>query len=498
LLPRNALHNLSAFALPVFVSLVTTPYIVGRLGPETFGLYMLVLSLVSFGGLFDFGLASAAVRGVAEARATADPGGVGRMVNATLVSRLPVILVLVPPGLALAPFLVRSFLAVPIELQSDAVFVLRTGFLTLGVSLLGGTLAVLPRAANRFDVSSRLSLVFSLLLTSATVALLMAGRGLRQIATAELALAVLYLLIAWRVSRRLLPDWVPGFRVDLGTLRELLQFGAFVSLGSLAWLIFLHAHRLLIGRLLGVAAVAYVTVPWGISSRVTQVVSALCEATGPAATALWAQGQRDRLRELSEHSTRVSVVVAAGLTVPVCLGGPDFLLVWMGKAFASESGPALRMLALAAGLQALTSAPYYLLNSIGRVRLANVVVFLTALGSVPLSAFLIPRLGLAGFGWSMLGAVAMQLVVLAASLDKAVPGAGRALGVASFKGVVACSCVLVPGCLMLPLMKAGPFRLILVTSAGLVAVELLLLALNLYKVRDVNAYLGSRINPRPD
>jgi len=80
-LPRNALHNLLAMAVPVAVALVTTPYIVHRLGDERFGLYMLTLSVVGFGGLLYLGLSTAALKFVSECLAREDDQELSSVVN---------------------------------------------------------------------------------------------------------------------------------------------------------------------------------------------------------------------------------------------------------------------------------------------------------------------------------------------------------------------------------------------------------------------------------
>ncbi len=60
-LPRNALYNTAAAFLPVVVAVVSTPFILSRLGNEAFPLYLVALSVAGFAGLLDLGLGTASI-----------------------------------------------------------------------------------------------------------------------------------------------------------------------------------------------------------------------------------------------------------------------------------------------------------------------------------------------------------------------------------------------------------------------------------------------------
>ena len=420
-LPRNSAQNLLALVLPMAVALGTTPYIVHRLGDERFGLFMVALSLVGFGGLLDFGLTSASVKFVAEYRAKGDDEALSAIINATLISRVPLAGILMTIGIFGAPLLVAGVMSVSQPLQAEAIFVVRVSAISVAVSMFSGTLAALPRGANRYDVTSRIGIATSLLLTGSTVGLLAVGKGLRAIVLAELALLIAQLFVYRHVARVLLPGWRFQATIQTKRLRQLLGFGGLVAVSGLTAIITIHLNRILVAKMLGVAAVTYFAVPWGLSARINQLVLTLTEAIAPAVTTLSATNSLDGIKSVCRQWCRLSVVVAAAIGVPLIVVAGEFLALWMGAPFAARSSDLLRLLCVAAIIQASAAIPYLALNGLGRPAAANLPAALGAVVNVLLMLVLAPTFGLVGIGLAFLPSVALQTALLYAGLGRALP-----------------------------------------------------------------------------
>ena len=65
---RSASANLLSRGIAVLVAFVMTPYILGHLGPSTYGLWVLAGAIVGYAGLLDLGVAGALTKYVAEHR----------------------------------------------------------------------------------------------------------------------------------------------------------------------------------------------------------------------------------------------------------------------------------------------------------------------------------------------------------------------------------------------------------------------------------------------
>jgi len=411
-LPRNAIHNLAAIVATVLPTLLATPYIVRTLGEERFGIYLLAVSVASIGGLLDMGLAPAAVTLVAELGARREDRELSRLVNSLVCSRLPIAGLVAATGLAAAPWVCSHLLDIPRDHVAEATFVVRVSVLSLVASLIGSPLASLPRAVHRYDLVSRLGMGLALSLTGATVAALALGYGLRAIALAELALNLTYLATTVAVARRVVPAWRAEFALDIKWIRRLSSFGALIALNTFTGFVLLHVNRILVGRALGPGAVPYLAIPWGVSSRVPQVVNALTEAITPVAAELTAGRVTEGLRALYLTSTRIATIAAMTISMPLFVCANELLTVWLGPAFSGSAGTTLRILAVSSGVQSLSSVPYFLLNGIGRPAAANLPTLAAAGLNLILIPLLLPEHGLPGVAFAILLGLSAQTALL--------------------------------------------------------------------------------------
>src|SRR6185436_11497288 len=107
---------------------------------------------------------------------------------------------------------------------------------------------------------------------------------------------------------------------------------------ALAGFALLHANRILISRSLGIATIPFFAIPWSLTSRVTQLTSALTEAVAPAASALSAGAIDQRLRSLYERGMVLTAIVATSFLVPLGVGAFDLLTLWLGPEFGAQGG----------------------------------------------------------------------------------------------------------------------------------------------------------------
>jgi O-antigen/teichoic acid export membrane protein len=485
-LSRNALHNLTALLLPAFLSFVATPFIVHRLGDERFGLYMLTLSVVGFGGLLDLGLNTAAVTFVAQEYTRRDLQALSGVINSLLASRFFLGGLAAVIGLVAAPFLSTRVLAVGPPLASEAIILLRIASVSVGVGMVAGTLAAFPRAAHRFDITSRITLLASVTLTLTTVAIVSIGRGIREIAVAELAVNTLQLILYWAISRRLFPEWQFELSLQGSWVRKLLGFGGFAALGNITAVIFLHVNRILVGRFLGTAAVTYFTVPWSISARLTQFAYSLAEVVAPVASSLSASDAAAQLELVHRRVTKVVLLLCATMAVPLFLTAPDLLALWMGPVFGQRGGNVLRLLTVYAVLQTLAMVSYLVLTGMGRPAAANFPAVAGAIVNLLGAVLVGPRFGLVGIAGAVVLGVAVQAVLLEWRIGLAIPRSAVATAESRHVAVAATGAVVL-GVAVRSLLGGPWTRLAVSATVGVAALHGLLWALGAYShaERDV-------------
>jgi O-antigen/teichoic acid export membrane protein len=294
-----------------------------------------------------------------------------------------------------------------------------------------------------------------------------------------------------------IPEWRYRPELDPASLRRLLVFGGYVSIGTLTGFLFAHANRVLVGRNLGIAAVTYYSVPWNVSARVSQIVYALAEVIAPLTSALAAQKDIGTLRGLYTRSSRIMAVVAASAAVPLFVGATDLLSLWLGPTFADRSGATLRVLAFSAMAQSLSAVPYMVLNGMGKPAVAMLPTLGGVSVNVLLASTLSSRLGLPGMALAVATGLALQAALLMISVDRSLdvrPGSTRRLARLGTSAAIS----LTVGWTVTALMPSPWMGLIVGSLVSLTLLHGLLLATGWYDKREVDFLLqafNSRKSP---
>src|SRR5262245_61339072 len=80
----NVLSNWVSYAFGTVIAIFLSPYVVHRLGSTSYGVWTLVVSLVGYLGLLDFGVRGAVTRYIAKFHGQADNQSTSRLVSSAL------------------------------------------------------------------------------------------------------------------------------------------------------------------------------------------------------------------------------------------------------------------------------------------------------------------------------------------------------------------------------------------------------------------------------
>jgi O-antigen/teichoic acid export membrane protein len=307
----------------------------------------------------------------------------------------------VASGLAVQPLTLAAAVLAPRFLATPD---LGPALLLLGVAILPvGAVAVWEGALLRADAPDRAArpLIAAEIVQSAAASLLLAADwGILALATARaLRAAVLAPGLAAAAG------WPCALSRDLAPARELLPVSRHVTLANLANLAGSSGADLVVGLVLGPAAVALYRVAARIAGAVAEVVT---ETTRIFAwTALAARGPLDTaaVAALFDRAFLLTAPVFLGLA----LAAPHLLALVLGPAWAGAA-PVLAILALArlAAVPVTVAAP--VLASHGRTRalprLATALTLASLVGTLAAGRFGVAAVALAQLAAAAIGAAA--------------------------------------------------------------------------------------------
>jgi O-antigen/teichoic acid export membrane protein len=402
-LASNALANLLGALIPALVALGTVPLVVRGLGQASYGVYALVTAIVGYFAVIDINVTAGSVKFIAEFSARKDGASIGQTVCFGILAYA---LLGVVGALALfggAHFFVSSVFSVPAALVPEAAATLRLAALGFFIGQLQGYLQSVPQALMRFDVSSRIEMLFGAAVPLLTVLVLFAGYGLFDVVLLRVAASAVHCLVLWRRIRLLLPDLALRWPAA-STRRGLLGFSAWSFLSRFASLSYAHADKLIIGALAGVTALAWFTVAATLANRLLGLTYRLSGVLFPAASALAAGGELARLDRLYLKATRYVVFLNAAMLVLVAVFAEQILRYWMNAEFARHGALVLAVMAAAQFVDSLTSLPSLVNDGMGHPRVSGAFALARACVGVLVVWLGVARWGIDGAAWGHLAA----------------------------------------------------------------------------------------------
>lgn len=423
LLAGIASNVLGKFA-GVAIWFVLTPFILRRVGPGGYALWVLMGAVSSYGFLLDFGIGGAVVKYVAEHVARGEYKHAQAMIASARWLYLAIALAAVALGVAVAPY-VPGWLGVAVEQQAAARWVVILTAINVAVTIAFTPPMSVLRGLQRHDLYNGVSVVNSIVEAAAMTAALVAGWGVVGMMAAAIPVSVATGFASARLVKTTAPELPVGWRGGgPAAMRHLVSFSASLFAIQFAGRLQTKTAEFIIAAFGALTAVT----PYALARRlggIAELIAVQCfKVVMPLASQLDASSDGTRLRKLYIVSSRVAVGVAIPIAAVLTLLGAPILEHWVGREYVAHAH--LVALLSLAGVIATSQWPAVeILQGMARHRVVAVASLAGGIANVGLSIALLPVLGLVGV------AIATVISTAAAALFLVTPFANRSLGVST-------------------------------------------------------------------
>jgi len=412
LLAKNFLFNLAGQFAPVVVALLAIPYVLHGLGTERFGLLSIAWVFLGYFNLFNFGLARATTKFVADCIGRREFERLPKLIWTSVALQAAFGLLGAALVACTAHLLVERALRITVPLQPQAM----TSFLIMAAGMPFVMLSIAFRgvlaALQRFDLINLVKAPVNagLFLLPALAVLLHMGlpASVALLAILQLASTVAYFLLCVY----LLPGLRHSFGFEAAQLKRLFIFSGWVTVSSTLGPVMSYMDRFVIGAVISVASLAYYTAPFDAITRAAVVAGALTSTLFPAFSTLHAAEAREHAAELCARSIKSIVLVLGPPLLLVVFFAHAILRLWLGAGFAAKSTGILQILAIGTLLNCVSYFPSSLLDAVGRPDLSAKL----HLCELPIYAALLVlslvRVGIAGAAVAWTTRIALDAVLL--------------------------------------------------------------------------------------
>ena len=379
-LKRNTLYNIAGAASSIVVALATIPPYLHHIGEARYGVLALVWLLLGYFGLFDLGLSRATANHIARLRGHAQADREAVFWTAMLLNLgLGVIggLVLYFVGGPVLYHWLKTSPAIHAEAVAALPWIAAAVPVATSTAVMTGALTGQERfgAVNLVQVGGMVLFQTVPLLVAFTISPALYVIIPAAVLSRGAVLVPLFLLV-----KRMLP-LVGRPRLDRARARELLGYGAWVTVTNTISPILSSFDRFFIGAILGAASVAYYDVPFRLAQKTQIVPGALSQALFPRMSA---QSKAGAAAASMVAARAVNGFMTPLAVVTILLIHP-FLALWVGPGFARHAAPVGAVLLAGIWINSVAFIPFAKLQAEGHpnwVAMTHVAEVLPYLGGL--------------------------------------------------------------------------------------------------------------------
>lgn len=454
ILARNIFSNWAGLAVSIGIGFFMMPFLVHRLGDTIYGVWTLVVSLVGYGNLLDFGVRTAVVKFVSQHLAVDDRERLCGLFSTTLALYSVIGIIVLALAALTASFLPYLF-HIPHEIAEEAQLTVIIVGISLALKFPGSVFDGFLSGLQRYDVTNAIMILFSLIRAFLIVFLVTEGGRLLALAAAMLFCDVLTVVLTAFICMRLLPWLSVGRRhLNRAFVKDVYIFGLWSSLIMVSGRVIHDSDSIFIGMFFPAAAITHFAVASALVRYLRQLAYGFGGVFTPAASDLEARDDRERLRRLVIFGTRYALTVVLGAAMSIAVFGGEFLSLWMGAEYATESGKVLLVLVVSQAAYIGQAPTVSVLFGLNRHRQLAFLHLGEAFVKVALSLMLLPSLGILGAAvGTAIPQLAASVVLVAIGARLAAVSPGRYLREALFAPT---ACALVTGALVFVMRTVFP------------------------------------------
>jgi O-antigen/teichoic acid export membrane protein len=442
---KGSLWTLVGSVAPLAVAFISTPFVIRFLGTESYGVLLLVGLIPTYLMFADFGMGVASTKFASEAYGDGDAAAEAAYVKLASAVCLTVSAILFLPIFLFAEQVVPIF-EVPPELIGEASLALRISTFAFVLSLLSGVVSAPQLARLRMDLNSIVNGGPKILMALATPLILYLGGGIIGAVWLGLFASVLSLVLSLYYSSTFLPRLLSA-PVDRSLVRPLLVFGRGWFFASVAAALLGNMEKLILAKLVSVAALAHYSVAFALAGMVSIFSIALRQSLLPAFAQLSHPDKHLELQALVGRAFRLIMVLVVPGIVGLCVVAKPFFTLWAGEEFGRESTIPFYILSFGLFFSLLAYVPHGTIVARGRTDVFARLYWIELFSYAIVASTLIYSLGILG------AAIAWTLRVIADSLIVMI--LAKRITRASFSFAANARIVIWSFLIMLPLMLAA-------------------------------------------
>jgi len=329
----NAFSNWATLGVEAILAFILTPVIIHNLGQSGYGIWVIIGSIIGYYGFLDLGVASAVMRYVARFSGEGTEREVKKIVSTAFAFFITIGISIVGGTFLLSDVLAK-LIDVPQQGLENFSLAIEILALSMAIRFAISVFKITLIAHEMFIITNIVVTTSNLIRASLTFSFLYYGWGLLGVALSHLITVLLtegvYVICCFR--------YISKFRIEIksidkGVLYKLVSFGGITTVIAITDTIRLNVDSVVIAKFVDMSAVGVFAVASLLVRYFVRLVVSAMGVITPRFAKLDMLGEKKELSLLFLRALFVCSLMAFSLAAILVVYGGDFLLLWVGHDF---------------------------------------------------------------------------------------------------------------------------------------------------------------------
>lgn len=394
-LGKNLQYSFYQRVTTTLAYLLVTPFILSRVDSELYGLNALLLSIVGYFRLMDFGLSSGVSRFTAKFIGENREKELNELINigVKVFFFIGLVAAIVLFGLS---FFYENIFDISRGLVKEGrtlfyIYAFASFFIILSAPFKG-----VLRGGQRQDVVSKVDIVIDLgKIVLAILILVYFKSYLFYVFSLQLFSVLLMAFIIYQVHKLFLykPKF-SGFSKDV--YREVVGFSGLYFLLGLFGVVIYQVDNLVIGQFLGLKAITIYSIAFILHTQISSLNSLIASPLFFIFSTEFAKGYSDQLKGMITDSIRMHIGLMIPVLIITIINVDHFILAWVGESFEAAILPARILLSYFFFSITFNILVDTVIGGLGKIKEAVVIAGLIAFANLVLSIIFVRFFGIVG------------------------------------------------------------------------------------------------------
>ena len=397
----NSIYSLIVPFIVGFMGFWVTPYLLNKLTPEVYGIWVLIASIIGPLALMEFGVSEAIAKFVATSEEKNDTKLSNRIIESTIFFNVIVSLI----GLIIITTIAYYLPLLGFGIPNDYLLLSQKAFFIAGLNFAVirfiGVFEGIFKAIQDFRTISFVTTTGRILYSIAGVLAASLEFGLVGVVAFQAVSYVIILIIWFNQLRIKRPQF--SFKPKFHREEFLLTFkyGSWNTLGRVASIMMKNMDKILLASFLSISLVGYFNTAWILSISSFIIVLPFSNSLLPYFSILDGRKNKNLLHERLAYSTWLLSNLTILISIPLFIFSHEILSLWINAECANYMENPLRFLILANWVSSLNIGLGQFIMGVDLVRENTIWLWARGIISITLTFFFIKHFGVhtAGLGY---------------------------------------------------------------------------------------------------